>query len=66
MGDTMVMLRTDMPITWELYDDRGRPVGRIEHPRDELAGGPPARTVLLRRDTPTPSPRTPASRPRAA
>jgi hypothetical protein len=50
----MVMLATNDPMTYELYDDRGLPVGRIELPSRELRIGPHAGTVLLRRELPRP------------
>jgi hypothetical protein len=50
--DGMVMLRTGEPVTYVLYDDEGRAVGRILLPREESLVGPRAGTVLLRRDPP--------------
>lgn len=62
----MVMLKTTEPVTYELYDERGRVVGRIERPREESVVGPHAGTVLLRRDPTHPSRRSKAGPPKAA
>lgn len=46
-------------ITYEVYDDQGRPVGCVILPRSQRVVGKDQGTVLLRR--PTPKPRTVAA-----
>ncbi|HEX9894411.1 MAG TPA: hypothetical protein VGA78_10835 [Gemmatimonadales bacterium] len=44
-------------MAYELYDERGRSLGRVLMPRDETIIGPQAGTVLLRRELPQVYPR---------
>jgi hypothetical protein len=46
-------------ITYEVFDDQGRPVGCVILPRSQRVVGKDQGTVLLRR--PTPKPRTVAT-----
>lgn len=46
-------------ISYEVYDDQGRPVGCVILPRSQRVVGKDQGTVLLRR--PTPKPRTVAA-----
>ncbi|MFN2316556.1 MAG: hypothetical protein ABR551_03495 [Gemmatimonadales bacterium] len=41
-------------ISYEVYDDQGRPVGCVILPRSQRVVGKDLGTVLLRRPTPTP------------
>jgi hypothetical protein len=56
----MVMLNLKKrEISYEVYDDQGRPVGCVILPRSQRVVGKDQGTVLLRR--PTPKPRTVAA-----
>jgi hypothetical protein len=50
--DTMVMLRSTEPVTYELFDEQGQRLGQVVLPKDAVITGSQAGTVLLRRDIP--------------
>jgi hypothetical protein len=57
-GVPMVMrCENERVVAYELYDERGRSLGRVLMPRDETIIGPQAGTVLLRRELPQVYPR---------
>jgi hypothetical protein len=63
----MLVVQSGEPPAYDLYDDHGRPVGRILFPRDAIRFGRTAGTLLLRRSHPTPAtPHSAAPHSRAA
>jgi hypothetical protein len=62
----MVMLRSTEPVTYELFDELGQPLGRVVSPSETVIVGAQAGTVLLRRKFPTVRSRWVGFTPRAA